>query len=96
MTTILTESDVERRHHDLDRREAELTRRESALQDFSRQLTTQHERLRALRADLLEQLGGQRRPQPAPRWPSGPRVTATLVDEDEWWVKMLGGKKRAA
>jgi len=26
---------------------------------------------------------------------SGPKVAATLVDEDEWWAKMLG-RKRAA
>jgi hypothetical protein len=86
----LTESDLDRKHHALDLREAELKRRELALQEFSKQLTTQHERLRALRADLLQQLGGQRRPQPAPRWPSGPRITKMLVDEDEWWLKMLG------
>jgi hypothetical protein len=94
--TTLCESDIDRRKHDLDLREAELTRREIALRDFSKQLTTQHERLRALRADLLEQLGGQRRTQPAPRWPSGPRVTAMLVDEDAWWLKMLARKTRAA
>lgn len=94
--TTLTETDVERRHHALDLREAELARREAALHDFSKQLTTQHERLRALRADLLAQLGGQSRPQPAPRWPSGPRVTAMLVDENEWWLKMLGRDARAA
>ena len=95
--TTLSESDLDRRHHALDLREAELTRREAALRDFSKQLTTQHERLRALRADLLQQLGGHRRPQqPAPRWPSGPRVTAMLVDEDQWWLKMLGRNARAA
>jgi hypothetical protein len=94
--TTLTESDLERRHHALDLREAEVARRESALSDFSKQLTTQHERLRALRADLLRQLGGQRRSHPAPRWPSGPRVTTMLVDEDEWWSKMLSREARAA
>jgi hypothetical protein len=92
----LSESELDRRHHALDVRDAELTRRELALGDFSKQLTTQHERLRALRADLLQQLGGQRRSQPTPRWPSGPRVTATLVDEDQWWLKMLGREARAA
>ena len=95
--TTLSESDLDRRHHALDLREAELTRREAALRDFSTQLTTQHERLRALRADLLQQLGGHRRPQqPAPRWPSGPRITAMLVDEDQWWLKMLRRNARAA
>ena len=92
----LTESELDRRQHDLDLRDAELTRRELALGEFSQQLTTQHERLRALRADLLHQLGGQRRTQPPPRWPSGPRVTSTLVDEDKWWLKMLGREARAA
>jgi hypothetical protein len=95
MTTLITETDVERRQHALDVREAEVARREAALQDYSKQLTTQHERLRALRADLLAQLGGESRPQPAPRWPSGPRVTTMLVDEDQWWRKMLG-RTRAA
>jgi len=30
-----------------------------------------------------------------PRWPSGPKVVASLVDEGEWWNKMLGRKKAA-
>lgn len=94
--TTLSESDLDRRRHALDLREAEVARRESALSDFSKQLTTQHERLRALRADLLRQLGGQRASQPAPRWPSGPRITAMLVDENQWWSKMLGRNKSAA
>jgi len=94
--TTLTESDLDRRDHALGLREEELRRRELALEEFSKQLTTQHERLRALRADLLHQLGGQRRPQPAPRWPSGPRLSQMLVDEDEWWLKMLGRTTPAA
>jgi hypothetical protein len=43
---------------------------------------------------VLDELTKQRRVT-MPRWPSGPKVVATLVDEDEWWSKMLG-KKRAA
>jgi hypothetical protein len=30
-----------------------------------------------------------------PRWPSGPKINASLVDEDDWWNKMLGRKKAA-
>jgi hypothetical protein len=30
-----------------------------------------------------------------PRWPSGHKLKATLVDEDEWWSKMLGRKQAA-
>jgi hypothetical protein len=37
---------------------------------------------------MLQQLGQQR--VALPRWPSGPKFSATLVDEDEWWSKMLG------
>jgi hypothetical protein len=43
---------------------------------------------------VLEELTKQRRVT-LPRWPSGPKVVAPLVDETEWWSKMLG-KKRAA
>jgi hypothetical protein len=43
---------------------------------------------------VLEELTKQRRVT-LPRWPSGPKVHASLVDEDEWWSKMLG-RKRAA
>ena len=86
----VTQTELDRRQQALDRREAELDRREVAMNDLARQLSTQHDRLRALRADLLQQLGGQRRPQPAPRWPSGAHIAATLIDEDDWWSKMLG------
>jgi hypothetical protein len=47
-----------------------------------------------LRATVLEELTKQRRVT-LPRWPSGPKVTPSLVDEDDWWEKMLG-RKRAA
>jgi hypothetical protein len=45
-------------------------------------------------ARVLEELTKQRRVT-LPRWPSGPKIDASLVDEDEWWSKMLG-RKRAA
>jgi len=73
--------------HDVERREAER-------RDLAREIAAQHERLHSLRATVLEELTKQRRVS-LPRWPSGPKVSATLVDEDEWWSKMLG-KKRAA
>jgi hypothetical protein len=47
-----------------------------------------------MRAIVLEELTKQRRVT-LPRWPSGPKVVASLVDEDEWWNKMLGRKKAA-
>jgi len=43
---------------------------------------------------VLEELTKQRRVT-LPRWPSGPKAVASLVDEDEWWAKMLGSKKAA-
>jgi hypothetical protein len=73
--------------HDVELREAE--RRELA-----REIAAQHERLHTLRATVLEELTKQRRVT-MPRWPSGPKLTTSLVDEDEWWNKMLGRKKAA-
>ena len=73
--------------HDVERREAERN-------ELAREIAAQHERLHTLRATVLEELTKQRRVT-LPRWPSGPKVVSTLVDEDEWWTKMLG-KKRAA
>jgi hypothetical protein len=61
---------------------------EVARTDLAREITAQQERLHALRASMLQQLGQQR--VALPRWPSGPKFSATLVDEDEWWSKMLG------
>jgi hypothetical protein len=74
--------------------EYDVERREAERRDLAREIAAQHERLHTLRATVLEELTKQRRVT-LPRWPSGPKVVATLVDEDEWWDKMLG-KKRAA
>jgi hypothetical protein len=73
--------------HDVERREAER-------RDLAREIEAQHERLHTLRATVLEELTKQRRVA-VPRWPSGPKVVAPLVDEAEWWSKMLGRKKAA-
>lgn len=73
--------------HDVARREAEHT-------ELAREIEAQHERLHTLRATVLEELTKQRRVT-LPRWPSGPKTVATLVDEDEWWRKMLGRKQAA-
>lgn len=73
--------------HDVDRREAE--RRELDLA-----IAAQHARLHTVRTTVLRELTRQRRVT-FPRWPSGPKITTSLVDEDEWWSKMLG-KRRAA
>jgi hypothetical protein len=73
--------------YDLDRREAERA-------DLAREIAAQHERLHSLRSIVLEELTKQRRVS-LPRWPSGPKVVAMHVDEDEWWAKMLGRKQAA-
>jgi hypothetical protein len=73
--------------HDVERREAER-------RDLAREIEAQHERLHTLRATVLEELTKQRRVT-MPRWPSGPKIVASLVDEDDWWNKMLGRKKAA-
>jgi hypothetical protein len=74
--------------------EYDVARREAARRELSRDVEAQHERLHTLRATVLEELTKQRRVS-LPRWPSGPKLVATLVDEDEWWDKMLGRKKAA-
>ncbi|HZT93544.1 MAG TPA: hypothetical protein VE985_03590 [Gaiellaceae bacterium] len=74
--------------------EYDVTRRDAERSELAREIAAQHERLHTLRAAVLEELTRQRRVA-LPRWPSGPKLAATLVDEDEWWNKMLG-RKRAA
>ena len=74
--------------------EYDVTRREAERRELARDVEAQHERLHTLRATVLEELTKQRRVS-MPRWPSGPKIVASLVDEDDWWSKMLG-KKRAA
>ena len=68
--------------------------REVARTDLAREIAAQQERLHALRASMLQQLGHQ--PGVLPRWPSGPKVAPALVDEGDWWAKMLGTKRQAA
>ncbi|HEY3578026.1 MAG TPA: hypothetical protein VGK68_08565 [Gaiellaceae bacterium] len=74
--------------------EYDVTRREAERRELARDVEAQHERLHTLRATVLEELTKQRRVA-MPRWPSGPKVVASLVDEDDWWSKMLGRKKAA-
>jgi len=74
--------------------EYDVASREAVRRELARDVEAQHERLHSLRAIVLEELTKQRRVA-MPRWPSGPKVVATLVDEDEWWTKMLGRKKAA-
>jgi hypothetical protein len=74
--------------------EYDVTRREAERLELARDVEAQHERLHTLRAIVLEELTKQRRLS-MPRWPSGPKTVASLVDEDEWWNKMLGRKKAA-
>ena len=74
--------------HDVERREAERI-------ELAREMAAQHERLHTLRTAVLEELTKQRRVS-LPRWPSGPKVHASLVDEDDWWSKMLGRNDKAA
>jgi len=68
--------------------------REVARTDLAREIAAQQERLHALRASMLQQLGQQ--PGVLPRWPSGPKVVPAVVDENDWWAKMLGTKRQAA
>jgi hypothetical protein len=75
--------------------ERDSTWREVARTDLAREIAAQQERLHALRASMLQQLGNQ----PIvglSRWPSGPKVVPSLVDEGEWWAKMLGTRRQAA
>lgn len=74
--------------------ERDVARREAERKELAREIAAQHARLHTLRATVLEELTKQRRVT-LPRWPSGPKVAASLVDEDEWWEKMLGRKKAA-
>ena len=74
--------------------ERDVARREAERTELAREIAAQHERLHTLRATVLEELTKQRRVT-MPRWPSGPKVVASLVDENEWWEKMLGSKKAA-
>jgi hypothetical protein len=74
--------------------EYDVGRREHERAELARDMAAQHERLHTLRATVVEELTKQRRVT-LPRWPSGPKLGATLVDENEWWEKMLG-RKRAA
>jgi hypothetical protein len=74
--------------------EHDVARRDVERRELARDVKAQHERLHTLRATVLEELTKQRRVT-LPRWPSGPKVTMSLVDEDEWWNKMLGRKEAA-
>jgi hypothetical protein len=74
--------------------EYDVARRDAERAELAREIAAQHERLHTLRATVLEELTKQRRIT-LPRWPSGPKFVTTLVNEDEWWEKMLG-RKRAA
>jgi len=76
--------------------EHDVARRDVERNELAREIAAQHERLHTLRATVLEELTKQRRVT-LPRWPSGPKVgTSTLVDETEWWSKMLGRDRPAA
>jgi hypothetical protein len=74
--------------------EYDVAHREAERRELARDVEAQHERLHTLRATVLEELTKQRRVA-MPRWPSGPKVSAALVDENDWWNKMLGRNKAA-
>ena len=74
--------------------EYDMAKREAERRELARDVEAQHERLHTLRSIVLEELTKQRRVA-MPRWPSGPKVSASLVDENEWWSKMLGKDKAA-
>ena len=74
--------------------EYDVANRDVERRELAREIEAQHERLHTIRATVLEELTKQRRVT-LPRWPSGPKFATTLVNEDEWWAKMLGKKKAA-
>jgi hypothetical protein len=74
--------------------EYEVGHREAERDELARDVAAQRERLHTIRTLVVEELTRQRRVT-LPRWPSGPKLSATLVDEDDWWSKMLG-RNRAA
>jgi len=82
------------RRHSLLEVEYDVASRDAERSELAREIAAQRERLHTLRATVLEELTKQRRVT-LPRWPSGPKFAATLVDEDEWWNKMLGRKQAA-
>lgn len=82
-----------RRESALDTSEHALIASDVARTELERELAAQRERLRALRASVLARLSEQRKV--VPRLPSGPKLVPTLVDEDEWWAKMLGQRRAA-
>lgn len=67
--------------------------RDAARSALALEIAAQRDRRRELRESVIRHLSEQRRG--VPRWPSGPKSGPTLVDEDEWWAKMLG-RRRAA
>jgi hypothetical protein len=87
------EEDVGQRDTMFTVRDDEPTWREVARRELAQEIAAQQHRLHALRASMLQQLTEVR--NPVPRWPSGPKFVATLVDENEWWAKMLGRKLAA-
>jgi hypothetical protein len=76
------------------RRDFEVARRDVERSELASEIAAQREKLRMLRVSVRQQLQEQGRG--TPRWPSGPQPAPTLVDEDEWWAKMLGTTRRAA
>ena len=92
MSSTIEESGIHR--ESLLEVEYDVTRREAERAELARDVEKQHERLHTLRATVLEELTKQRRVS-MPRWPSGPKIVASHVDEDDWWNKMLGRNKAA-
>src|SRR5256885_9929106 len=64
--------------------EHDVARRDAEREELAREIEAQHERLHKVRATVLEELTKQRRVT-LPRWPSGPKIDASLVDADQWW-----------
>ncbi len=75
--------------------EYDVARREAERRELARDVEAQHERLHTLRAIVLEELTKQRRVVDAAVAERAEGHRASLVDEDEWWDKMLGRKKAA-
>lgn len=73
--------------------EREQDSRVADLTVLANELSAERERLRALRAELLERLDGQSDQVVRQRASTEPRPDANPLNEHDWWARVLGGRK---